>query len=57
MILKFGIKYVKNKIFSYNKMKYDLNDDQLQNIVDNIKKRLIETYKDVLSKRSVCKNK
>jgi len=27
-------------------MRYDLNDSELQNMVDNIKKRLIETYKD-----------
>jgi len=27
-------------------MKYDLNDSELQIMVDNIKKRLIETYKD-----------
>ena len=35
-----------NKNISYNKMRYDLNDSELQNMVDNIKKRLIETYKD-----------
>jgi len=29
-------------------MRYDLNDSELQNMVDNIKKRLIETYKDEL---------
>jgi len=27
-------------------MKYDINDSELQNMVNNIKKRLIETYKD-----------
>ena len=27
-------------------MRYNLNDSELQNMVDNIKKRLIETYKD-----------
>ena len=27
-------------------MRYDLNDSELQNMVDNIKKRLIKTYKD-----------
>ena len=29
-------------------MRYDLNDSEVQNMVDNIKKRLIETYKDEL---------
>jgi len=48
MIYKFGIRYVKNKNISYNKMRYDLNDSEVQNMVDNIKKRLIETYKDEL---------
>jgi len=37
MILKFGIKYVKNKIFSYNKMRYDLNDSELQNMMISYK--------------------
>jgi len=27
-------------------MRYDINDLELQNMVNNIKKRLIETYKD-----------
>jgi len=27
-------------------MRYDINDSELQNMVNNIKKRLIETYKD-----------
>jgi regulator of replication initiation timing len=27
-------------------MRYDINDLELQNMVDNIKKRLIENYKD-----------
>jgi regulator of replication initiation timing len=27
-------------------MRYDINNLELQNMVDNIKKRLIETYKD-----------
>ena len=42
----FGQPPKKIKIFSYNKMRYDINDSELQNMVDNIKKRLIETYKD-----------